>query len=421
MAESGTLIDDFSKYTAFKVEGNKYVVYGIFAIVILFIVYFVIVYSPLKAFEKGKTIRWVVTGDVLSSDESGAVYSYDGIDYITTQGQYLNSPRAAAYGRSVDNNEFFWIVGGFARTITVPSMVNSYNGYLWKQNESQLAITWGLEYGLSGNNQPLWLATGVTENFDDGKIIYSSNGLCWKESNGLKFTIGYALSYGKTSTPSKDHMYVAGGNGSTDGNSNMLYSYEGLSWVMSEGACFGSFDVNGNITPYRCTGVAYGLCGTTPIWVATGVQKGSKRSILYSVNGISWNETSGEDFTRDPVTDNKSAFGVAFGLNNLGNHIWVAVGDGLSNSILFSMDGKNWSKSSGSCFNGHGSGVAYGETENGDPLWVAVGNDLSGNNKNEILVSFNGTSWISSEDPVFGSSFAYGVASNILKYGVKPF
>ena len=111
MAEGGTIIDDLGKYTAVKVKANQYIIYSIFALIIAFIAYYIIVYKSPKPFEKGKTISWVVTGDVGTSG-SGAKYSYDGFEYLTTEGQYLGYPLASAYGKSYDNDNFFWIVGG---------------------------------------------------------------------------------------------------------------------------------------------------------------------------------------------------------------------------------------------------------------------------------------------------------------------
>ena len=122
MAKSGTIIDDLGKYTAVKVKANQYIIYGIFALIIVFIAYYIIVYKSPKPFEKGKTIRWVVTGDVGTS-ESGAKYSYDGFEYLTTEGQYLGYPISSGYGKSYDNDNFFWIVGG-TPDITVGTLMD---------------------------------------------------------------------------------------------------------------------------------------------------------------------------------------------------------------------------------------------------------------------------------------------------------
>lgn len=417
MAESGTLIDDFSKYDTFKVEGNKYVVYGVFAMVTIFIVYFVIVYKPPKPFEKGKTIRWVVTGDEGTSG-SGAKYSYDGFNYITTEGQYLNFPLASAYGKAYNNDNFFWIVGGSPDDTGTcfPSMVNSYNGYMWISNENPLKDTVDLEYGLSGNGEPLWLATGIAKNKKKNNIVYSRDGLEWEHSRGLCFsTTGMTVAYGKK-LGTYDHMYVAGGLDEINGgNYNLLYSYEGLCWQVSSGYSFRG--------TAQCMGIAYGVSSDkeTKIWVSVGFKYNiSDCCILYSLDGINWNPTTGEDFNFDGF--NGKGTDVAFGLDDLGDPIWVAVGVSYP-SILYSRDGQSWVKASGTFFggNGFGTGVAYGKDENNDSLWIATGSDNSETNKNEILYSVNGIEWKSTEDTAFSLSMGESVASNVLKYGVKPF
>ena len=410
MAEGGTIIDDLGKYTAVKVKANQYIVYSIFALIIAFIAYYIIVYKSPKPFEKGKTIRWVVTGDVGTS-ESGAKYSYDGFEYLTTEGQYLGYPLASAYGKSYDNDNFFWIVGG-TPDITVgtcfPSMVNSYNGYLWISNKNPLKETEGLEYGLSGNDEPLWLVTESKNN-----IIYSRDGLNWEHSKGLCFsTTGMTVAYGKK-LDTNEHMYVAGGNGDPGGNYNLLYSYEGLCWQVSSGYSFRTYN--------QCNSVAYGVSSDkeTKIWVAVGYKDIiNDRCIIYSLDGITWNPSTGEDFTID-----FNGFGadVAFGLNDVGDPLWVAVGTKNDSSILYSKNGQSWYKTSGICFTYAGFGVAYGQDENGDSLWIATGKDAGVTDKNEILYSFNGISWKTTEDAAFGLSMGDSVASNILKYGVKPF
>ena len=406
MAEGGTIIDDLGKYTAVKVKANQYIIYSIFALIIAFIAYYIIVYKSPKPFEKGKTIRWVVTGDVGTS-ESGAKYSYDGIDYLDTKGQYLRSSLASAYGKSYDNDNFFWIVGGVSGTDgevgpTFASMVNSYNGYLWIVNKNPLKTVTGLEYGLSGGDEPLWLATGFKESESKNNIIYSKDGLNWEHSKGLCFSIfGTTIAYGKK-LDTNEHMYVAGGYDDNGGNYNLLYSYEGLCWQVSSGYSFG-----------ECNCVAYGVSSDkeTKLWVATGGNEGINRRILYSLDGINWNPSTGEDFS--------GGFGsaVAFGLDNIGDPIWVAVGT----KILYSKNGHSWFEESSSPLLTIGYGVAYGQDEKGDSLWIATGEDTGGTNKNEILYSFNGISWKTTEDAAFSLSMGDSVASNILKYGVKPF
>lgn len=412
MAESGTIIDDFSKYNVFKVEGNKYFVYGIFTVIIIFIAYFVIVYKSPKPFEKGKTVRWVVTGDDIGpADKRKTVYySYDGVDYIEGEDDFLFMTEGAGYGRSYDNENFFWIVGGMPNPLDFnsnrSSMVNSYNGYTWIDNENPLQVTKSVLFALDSNQQPLWLATGAVKEEFEGKsnIIFSNNGVCWSHSKGMCFQgTGWGMAYGNS-------MYVAGGEDNRGGNYNILYSYGGLSWQLSGGA---SFTGSGGKINY-CRRIDYGLSSdkATRLWVAVGYTD-SQTNILYSLDGINWNFSTGLSF--DGVGQGG---GVAFGLDENDNPIWVATGQG-EHSILYSENGQHWVQSSGLSFI-RGYNVAYGKDSNDDNFWIAVGDDLNGEN-DEILYSYTGRNWFSTGDDAFGMSVARGVASNVLKYGVKPF
>ena len=399
------------KYTAVKVKANQYIIYGIFALIIAFIAYYIIVYKSPKPFEKGKTIRWVVTGDDISpSDKRKTVqYSYNGVDYIPGEDDSLFLANGVGYGRSYDNENFFWIAGGMINPgesdpDTKSSMVNSYNGYTWIKNNNPLIETQGVEFVADENGDPLWLATGSTKEDGKNNIIFSRDGICWSHSTGLCFFSGNTIAYGNS-------FYVAGGIGidPEKGNYNILYSNSSLSWRLSKGASF-----SGSIFSY-CAGLDYGLSSDkiTSLWVAVGYAEDStdNTNILYSLDGITWDFSTGMSFYGGGQD-------VAFGLDDADNPIWVAIGEGES-SILYSDDGKNWVKATGISFSA-GNGVAYGKDSNEDSFWVATGNDINGG-KDEILYSYNGKHWVSTEDPAFGLSIGRGVASNILKYGVKPY
>ena len=256
-----------------------------------------------------------------------------------------------------------------------------------------------------GNDK--WVAISIcidTHGQPTGKnILYSSDGINWKESSGKSFGGGggYGVAYG-------DNRWVAVGNG-TDASynatgKNILYSSDGINWQNSFGTPFGisradEYSGTGN-------GVAYG----DNRWVAVGVGADASgnptgKNILYSYDGINWQESSGTPFG----IGNGSGNGVAYGDNR-----WVAVGVGADafgnangKNILYSYDGINWQESSetpfgiGSDFNGVGLGVFYGNNR-----WVAVGNgvDANGNNSGKnILYSSDGITWQKSSGTPFGS------------------
>ena len=121
-------------------------------------------------------------------------------------------------------------------------------------------------------------------------------------------------------------------------------------------------------------------------WVAVGNAEtaGGYETILYSENGKTWTQTSSGDSFRDATAITLSpagGFGVAYGTSNGTSPLWVAVGKGGTcyGNIMYSTDGKNWTKtSSGDSFTGsgaYGNGVAYGTSDGASPLWVAVGYD----------------------------------------------
>ena len=153
-------------------------------------------------------------------------------------------------------------------------------------------------------------------------------------------------------------------------------------------------------------------------WVAVGrVTGGGYGNIMYSSDGKTWTKTStGDSFLY-------SGNGVAYGTCN-GVSLWVAVGsidDGVDNlggygCIMYSSDGQSWTKTStGDSFSVIGYKVAYG-TCNGSPLWVAVGeheSDPEGNKYGNIMYSSDGQSWTrtSTGDSFVGeASSGYGVA-----------
>jgi len=72
--------------------------------------------------------------------------------------------------------------------------------------------------------------------------------------------------------------------------------------------------------------------------------------------------------------------------------------------------------STGISFSSDGNGVAYGLDENNNPLWVAVGIDSNG--QECILFSENGKHWQVSTGISF-SGTGNGVASNLLNPALK--
>ena len=170
---------------------------------------------------------------------------------------------------------------------------------------------------------------------------------------------------------------------------NIVYSINGITWNNCVGDIFiGSSDGTGY-------SVAYGA----GLWVATGY--GINNTVTTSTNGINW---VGRGF---PVT--YSGRGVAFGKDGSNNNLWVVVGNETSSGprIASSPDGITWTtRSADTGIFSTGNGVAFGKDGSGNNLWVAVG---TGNNT--IATSTNGTVWTGRGKTIFttqGCAVAYG-------------
>ena len=235
---------------------------------------------------------------------------------------------------------------------------------------------------------------------DNTGIMYSHDGISWSLCTGSSFhkDSGQQAEFGTTENGTSPMWIAIGKQSVVDPGytsfSRVKYSFDGISWSDSRDGLF--FGVDG---PH---GVAYGVSTDmlTPMWVIAGKHTNDNnegnRNLLYSYNGISWSESTGTSFSQH---GGKS---VAFGTSSDGTPVWVSVGYDdrvLSENfgtIKFSYDGISWSDShSGVSFTNHGEGVAFGTSSDGTPMWVAMGIDLADNDDNfgHIIYSFDGISW----------------------------
>ena len=133
----------------------------------------------------------------------------------------------------------------------------------------------------------------------------------------------------------------------------------------------------GNIL-YNSEVLAGNVDSTESFMVAVGNSSSGVASIRTSVNGIYWNNASGDLFT---VT----GYGVAWN-----GCLWVAVGsnggNGNSNTIAYSSNGIDWAYATGG-FLDSGRGVAWNGL-----YWIAVGTDAAPSGRT-ILISKDGISW----------------------------
>ena len=197
-----------------------------------------------------------------------------------------------------------------------------------------------------------------------------------------------AVAYGNSGTgAATDGYWVAGADASAN---TLAYSSNGIDWTAVVGSKTALFNA--------VNGVAYGVdTSGTPVWVAVGLPfVGSvvgltAYSIAYSYNMTTW----------VGVRNNTNFTGqgnhVAYGQDEFGAGMWVAVGQGdgalsinlgdstLYNSngntnttIFYSYDGANWAAATGAgVFSTSGTDVTWGVDASGVATWVATGVGLT--------------------------------------------
>ena len=231
------------------------------------------------------------------------------------------------------------------------SMISSMGNFLPKK-----AVVAG------GDVSANWVAVG-----GGGIIAKSTDGNTWTPaaSKGGITTSGYGVAYGKDDLGAG--LWVAVGTGwliakSTDGNT----------WTPAASI--------GGLTTYGL-GVAYGKDASgAGLWVAVG----SGGIIAKSTDGNTWTPAA----TVSGVSGKGGltyGYGVAYGKDNLGAGLWVAVGSG--GIIAKSTDGNVWTPAASVGGLTYGYGVAYGKDNLGAGLWVATGGN------GIIAKSTDGNTW----------------------------
>lgn len=169
---------------------------------------------------------------------------------------------------------------------------------------------------------------------------------------------------GGITSPTISNVVLMGMTNSSDGTTAFAYSSDGVSWTtLANGPFLGAGEtMNGfAVSPTRVVAVG---AGSNAIVSAT----------VLSVWGGYGKDMFGS-------TTNSQGRAVAYG-----NSIWVAVGEGNSNSITRSTDGQTWSSNIGFPVFETGSNVKYA---NG--TWVAVG--LKGTGTSSVGHSTDGSNW----------------------------
>ena len=303
--------------------------------------------------------RWVAVGEDFNFLTSSIVYSSDGIEWepatLTTGASPFGHSGLYPRGRGVAYGNGKWVGvghdGSSGGDSDSSSILYSTDGALWS---SAAMASSGLSpfyegRGVAYNGSDKWVAVGNDDNITS-TILWSSDGESWNTacmSDGTSTfpTAGYGIAYNGSD------KWVAVGDDNS-GSSKILWSSDGELWntaCMSDGtSAFGSGAGSGR-------GVAYN--GSR--WVAVGEDVGTSTSnILWSSNGETWDTSSMESGgTPFGTSVNSMGSGVAYGKNK-----WISVGFDTATStknILWSFDGINWNNTNGTNFGLGGLGIAY--------------------------------------------------------------
>lgn len=221
-----------------------------------------------------------------------------------------------------------------------------------------------------------WLA--VTSNTSFSNVLFSQDkGETWDFFTPTSFaqgatlltvaTNGGQLSLSSSNTLLARNLWITGGAALPQ-----YYDEGSSSWYQLS---------NTSKFPTTITDVAY----NGSLWVLTGFNSSnlspSVKTLHWSSNGIDWNAAQSGGFGWDGATSTYGGQSVAWN-----GSLWVAVGEGsnLSNSTVYSRDGKNWSDAATG-----GLSRGYGVTWTGTN-WVATG---SGALFSSFCVSTDGFNW----------------------------
>jgi len=327
---------------------------------------------------------WVAVGNAYPFSNS-IQYSVDGLNWSNVRSNNFPNTSMEHYGVAYGNG--LWVTVGRGNPLGGISTIKySGDGSNWSNANSGFSNNLGdnpVGRGVAYGNG-LWVAVG-RGNSPNNTILYG-NGSNWSNANSGGFSNGingqgYGISYQGNGVAYGNGLWVATGFGNSS-TTTIKYSRDGSNW---SNAVNSGFDNNYNGNGNYGNGVAY----ANGLWVAVGRGSSSSNSLLYSVNGSNWSSTL------------KGGFYASNGINvAYGNGLWVACGYGptLNDSILFG-DGSNWSNTTGNTTGGFGcSGLAYG---NG--LWVGAG--FSTRTLSTIRNSTDGSNWYPSISGGFNATY----------------
>jgi hypothetical protein len=191
-------------------------------------------------------------------------YSTNGITWTAS----ASASAIFADVRALAWNGYMWVAGGLLNTSNPQaSVAYSYDGITWTTSASGTAL-----FSESCNcvawNGSLWVAGGGQNN----RMAYSTDGITWtvSTSGNTRFTAFC------NSIAWNGYLWVAGGNS----GSILAYSTDGITWTAVTGTLPSSTG--------RC------VAWNGSLWIAGGGAGGNQ--LLYSYNGINWTVSQGNSF-----------------------------------------------------------------------------------------------------------------------------
>jgi len=355
---------------------------------------------------------WILGGTTTTNNS--ILYSYDGVNFI-------GATNTLTYIQNVwdikTNGHIILAVG----KLTSAAMMYSYNGITWTSPTANLTnlitgtltcIAWNGSIWVAGGSGTNTLAyttdpLGLTGWVGFGSLINSVvYNLCWNGSvfiamgNGSTNTIFYSpdginwTALGKTiystyalSNTWNGRMFLSQGS---NGGNTIAYSYNGINWVGIPKSPFNG--VGGG------TGVAFNAVRPHSITFQRNLTiaggKSTASTIVYSLDGINWTGLGTSVFSTQGL-------GVYYN-----GRIWVMGGQG-TNTLAFSQNGISWTGLGSSIFSTYCFQTLWVPYLS---LWVAGG--LGGNS---LAYSYDGMTWISSPtNPFFGGACALATSSNLI-------
>ena len=389
--------------------------------------------------------------------QTNIYYSYDGINWNTAANNIFTT---SGTGQAVAFNGSRWVAVGtnFAAT-TAPSITLAYSadGITWT---AALTNSFGATVGVSRGygvawNGIRWVAVGTNATTSTVTVVYSSDGISWTQVttgttfngaggigrgvawNGIRFV---AVGANLTTTPNVTGItsldgitwtatttniftnassasgrsimwtgtkWIAGGVGAT-GNVNMLYSFDGLSWLSVVTTPY-------NVASATCSAIAYNSVRPNQITfprnivVATGGYlspgPGLLSTNIYSIDGgLTW--VAGTSIFGTTSSSTIGGYCVAYN-----GKIWLAGGTNATTptiTLAYSFDGIVWTAVNnfttnimGNLSGGVCRGIAWSPILN---IWVAVGHGSATTPTNglfQLAYSYDGINWVGVPSVIF--------------------